>query len=189
MSITSTTCFRKRNCLAERLSSLVALSFVRYVASNLSRVASTTHRHRERPLPSDVIDTANFRYGSVSAKSPPPNVVGYVSQSGRPSTAARRLMVLPAAKSQSGQELPVATDRFRVGYLAMTSAVRYLQVAPEEASLPDLGSLPRFRAVVLAREVVSNDWRNRVSDWLVAAGCLYMLAWGHECSVWDDALD
>jgi hypothetical protein len=71
----------------------------------------------------------------------------------------------------------------------MTSVVRYLQVAPEEASLPDLGGFPPFRAVVLVREIVSNDWRNRVSDWLVAAGCLYMLAWGRECSVWDDAVD
>jgi hypothetical protein len=71
----------------------------------------------------------------------------------------------------------------------MTSAVRYLQVAPEEASLPDLGRFSPFRAVVLVRESVSNDWRNRISDWLVAAGCLYMLAWGHECSTWDDAVD
>jgi hypothetical protein len=71
----------------------------------------------------------------------------------------------------------------------MTSAVRYLQVPPGEACLPDLGRIRPFRAVVLVREIVSSDWRNRVSDWLVAAGCLYMLAWGHECSVWDDAVD
>lgn len=71
----------------------------------------------------------------------------------------------------------------------MTSVVRYMQVAPEEASLPDLGDFPPFRAVVLVREIVSSDWRNQVSDWLVAAGCLYMLAWGRECSLWDDAVD
>ena len=70
----------------------------------------------------------------------------------------------------------------------MTSSVRYLQVSPGETSLPDLGALAPFRAVVLVRESVSNDWRNRVSDWLVASGCLYMLAWGDECSVWDDAV-
>ncbi len=42
---------------------------------------------------------------------------------------------------------------------------------------------------MLVREDVSNDWRNRVSAWLVSAGCLYALAWGHECSIWDDAVD
>src|SRR4051812_42306439 len=71
----------------------------------------------------------------------------------------------------------------------MTSAGRYLQVTPGEASLPDLGGFPPFRAVVLVREIVSDDWRNRGSDWVVAEGCLYFLAWGHECSVGDDAVN
>lgn len=71
----------------------------------------------------------------------------------------------------------------------MTTAVRYLQVLPEQPSLPNLDGIPPFRAVVLVREIVSNDWRNQVSDWLVAAGCLYMLAWGQECSAWDDSVD
>ena len=71
----------------------------------------------------------------------------------------------------------------------MNDAVRYLQVVPEDAALPNLEGLPPFRAIVLVREAVSNDWRNRVSDWLVSSGCLYMLAWGIDCSVWDDAVD
>ena len=71
----------------------------------------------------------------------------------------------------------------------MTTDIRYLQLAPEEATLPELDGMPPFRAVVLVREIVSNDWRNRVSDWLVAAGCLYALAWGQDCSIWDDAVD
>jgi hypothetical protein len=71
----------------------------------------------------------------------------------------------------------------------MTTAVRYLQLAPEESNLPDLNGMRPFRAVVLVRETVTNDWRNRVSDWLVAAGCLYVLAWGKDCSVWDDSVD
>lgn len=28
-----------------------------------------------------------------------------------------------------------------------------------------------------------------MSKWLVDADCLYMMAWGHECSLWDDAVD
>jgi len=71
----------------------------------------------------------------------------------------------------------------------MTAAVRYLQLPQEEVHLPDLVGMRPFRAVVLIREMVSNGWRNRVSDWLVASGCLYALAWGEDCSAWDDAVD
>jgi hypothetical protein len=52
-----------------------------------------------------------------------------------------------------------------------------------------LNGIRQFRAVVFVRETVTNDWRNRVSEWLVDAGCLYMLARGEDCSVWDDAVD
>jgi hypothetical protein len=70
----------------------------------------------------------------------------------------------------------------------MTGSIRYLQIAPEAQELPAIETSP-FRAIVLVREGVSNEWRNRVSDWLVASGCLYMLAWGIDCSIWDDAVD
>lgn len=36
---------------------------------------------------------------------------------------------------------------------------------------------------------VSRDWRADVSDWLVHSGCLYMMAWGLDCSLWDDSVD
>lgn len=70
----------------------------------------------------------------------------------------------------------------------MTSSLRYLRLDPGGA-LPALDGAGPFRAVVLVRLPVDNDWRNQVSDWLVAAGCLYMLAWGDECTKWDDAVD
>lgn len=70
----------------------------------------------------------------------------------------------------------------------MTADARYLQVTPE-TELPSLAGMPPFCAVVLVRETVSDDWRNRVSSWLVSAGCLYALAWGEDCSIWDDAVD
>jgi len=38
-------------------------------------------------------------------------------------------------------------------------------------------------------QAVSNDWQSRVSEWLVNSGCLYMMAWGVECSSWDDSVD
>lgn len=32
-------------------------------------------------------------------------------------------------------------------------------------------------------------WQALVSEWLVRSGCLYMMAWGHDCSSWDDSVD
>jgi hypothetical protein len=71
----------------------------------------------------------------------------------------------------------------------MNDGVHYLQLQPEAVELPRLPCASPFRAVVLVREAVTNEWRNRVSDWLVTSGCLYMLAWGVDCSIWDDAVD
>ena len=70
----------------------------------------------------------------------------------------------------------------------MSPTLHYTRLDPGGA-LPPLGCAEPFRAIVLVRRPVDNEWRNRVSDWLVAAGCLYMLAWGHDCSKWDDAVD
>ncbi|MBX9796229.1 hypothetical protein [Sphingomonas sp.] len=54
---------------------------------------------------------------------------------------------------------------------------------------PPTLSLPAFKAVVVINQDVTNEWRDLVSDWLVASGCLYMMAWGQECSAWDDSVD
>ena len=64
----------------------------------------------------------------------------------------------------------------------------YIHLLPE-SSLPKFDNIPPFIAVVVIRSEVSNDWRNEVSDWLVESGCLHMMAWGHECSKWDDSVD
>lgn len=50
--------------------------------------------------------------GSISAWSPAPTIVRYAFRCARSSTAARRLMVLPSAKSQVGQERTPANVRF-----------------------------------------------------------------------------
>lgn len=67
------------------------------------------------------------------------------------------------------------------------SNVRYLWL-PSGATPPDLEVGP-FRAVIVVEQVVDADWRGRVSEWLVARGCLYMMAWGRDCSAWDDSVD
>ena len=63
----------------------------------------------------------------------------------------------------------------------------YLHLPPESTP-PAIPHLP-FRAVVVVDEQVTDGWRALVSEWLVAIGCLYMMAWGDECSLWNDSVD
>ena len=44
--------------------------------------------------------------------------------------------------------------------------------------------------IAIHSDSVSNEWRNICCDWIVKSEqCYWALAWGHECSIWDDALD
>lgn len=65
-------------------------------------------------------------------------------------------------------------------------SVGYLHL-PEGCEPPALEKHP-FKAVVVLDQVVGGDWRDRISDWLVRSGCLYMMAWGPDCSAWDDSV-
>jgi len=53
----------------------------------------------------------------------------------------------------------------------------------------DIKLIRPFRAVVIIDANVNDEWRNNVSNWLIRSGCLYMMAWGNECSSWDDSVD
>ena len=55
--------------------------------------------------------------------------------------------------------------------------------------LPDIPVSPPSRVVVVAEVVVNAEWQAKVSRWLARSGCLYMLAWGTNCSTWDDSVD
>lgn len=66
-------------------------------------------------------------------------------------------------------------------------SVRYVHLSPEEAP-PSLAHAP-FRAVIVADVDSSQDWRERITDWLVQSGCLYALAWGKDCEKWHDSVD
>jgi hypothetical protein len=70
----------------------------------------------------------------------------------------------------------------------MTESVEYIQLIPE-TPLPEITFLSPFRAVVIDETAVSTEWQSLVSDWLVHSGCLYMMAWGINCSSWDDSVD
>jgi hypothetical protein len=70
----------------------------------------------------------------------------------------------------------------------MTDHLFYLHLPPG-SPLPDIGHLSPFRAVVIIEAQVGAEWQGKVSDWLVRSGCLYMMAWGHDCTTWDDSVD
>jgi hypothetical protein len=55
--------------------------------------------------------------------------------------------------------------------------------------LPDIRHLKPFKAIVIIEEEVLEEWQARTSTWLVDSGCLYMMAWGLNCSSWDDSVD
>ncbi len=69
----------------------------------------------------------------------------------------------------------------------MHEAISYLHLAPE-SSLPEIANEPT-RMIVIVEAEVSPAWQSLVSDWIVRCGCLYMMAWGIECSSWDDSVD
>ena len=54
----------------------------------------------------------------------------------------------------------------------------------------DLPQKPYILVIAIHSDSVSNEWRNICCDWIVKSEqCYWALAWGHECSIWDDALD
>jgi hypothetical protein len=64
----------------------------------------------------------------------------------------------------------------------------YLQLKPGQA-LPSLEVYRPFKALLVIDETIDNEWQSMVSEWLVRGGCLYMMAWGRNCSSWDDSVD
>jgi len=59
---------------------------------------------------------------------------------------------------------------------------------PKGKSPPPIDPLP-CRMVILIEDDVSPEWQDEVSKWVVKTGCLYMMAWGENCSSWDDSVD
>jgi hypothetical protein len=70
----------------------------------------------------------------------------------------------------------------------MRPSTFYLHLPPD-AEPPTMPTLSPSRVVVIVEVSVGHIWRSKVSDWLVDSGCLYMLAWGPDCSLWDDSVD
>ncbi len=67
-------------------------------------------------------------------------------------------------------------------------SLEYLRLTPD-GEIPQASRRNPFRAVVVIEEPVSTEWQADVSAWLVASGCLYMMAWGLDAGSWDDSVD
>ena len=66
--------------------------------------------------------------------------------------------------------------------------LKYIRLEPN-IKPPDISKFSPFKSVVIIEELVTLEWQTIISDWLVNSGCLYMMAWGNECSSWDDSVD
>ncbi|MEO4042030.1 hypothetical protein AAFN47_10535 [Hoeflea sp. CAU 1731] len=71
---------------------------------------------------------------------------------------------------------------------ATKSMFEYISLHSGDQS-PNLGFDKPFKCLVMIREDVTDTWRDEVSRWLVESGCLWMMAWGRDCSLWDDSVD
>ena len=66
--------------------------------------------------------------------------------------------------------------------------VLYQRITPNDTLRPYAGPRP-FAAVVAIEMPVDPSWQRDMSKWIVESGCLYMMAWGLDCSSWDDSVD
>jgi hypothetical protein len=66
--------------------------------------------------------------------------------------------------------------------------IRYLRLNSGD-SFPAACDLSPFKAIVVVEEPVESQWQAAASRWLADSGCLYMMAWGEDCSSWDDSVD
>lgn len=67
-------------------------------------------------------------------------------------------------------------------------SVHYVRLT-DGGTFPELQNRTPFKAVVIVDEHSSSAFRSKASKWLVAEGCLYMMAWGKDCTSWDDSVD
>ncbi|MCE3606221.1 hypothetical protein LXA47_21805 [Massilia sp. P8910] len=70
----------------------------------------------------------------------------------------------------------------------MSHPVTYIHLGPGATPTGRVRRVP-YKMVVIADAAVSPEWQSQVSDWIVKSGCRYMIAWGVDCSSWDDAVD
>jgi hypothetical protein len=70
----------------------------------------------------------------------------------------------------------------------MRSIPVYIHLTPFSVPPPSVITGP-FLAIVIIEQCVALKWQLQLSTWLVESGCRYMMAWGENCSSWDDSVD
>lgn len=70
----------------------------------------------------------------------------------------------------------------------MTNSPVYIHLVPG-TDPAEISALSPYTAIVMVEAEVTAQWRSTISRWLVDTGCLYMIAWGKECALWDDVVD
>ena len=59
---------------------------------------------------------------------------------------------------------------------------------PTGSHPPEIKFSPN-RIILIIEQDVSPAWQAKVSKWIVDSGCLFMMAWGKDCSSWDESVD
>lgn len=68
-------------------------------------------------------------------------------------------------------------------------SVTYIHLLPESKCFFNSLLEGPSRVVVIVEAQVTPAWQHEVSRWLIEEGCVYMMAWGLDCSTWDDSVD
>lgn len=66
--------------------------------------------------------------------------------------------------------------------------VKYIHIT-SNSKLPNISNLKPYKCVVVINDKMTESRQAEISSWLVTSGCLYMMAWGNNCSSWDDSVD
>ncbi len=60
---------------------------------------------------------------------------------------------------------------------------------PAGSEPPVIGQDGPFKAVLVVEQDSAQEWRDRVGDWMIRSGCLFMMAWGRDAVEWHDSVD
>ena len=54
---------------------------------------------------------------------------------------------------------------------------------------PEIEGDAPFKCILVVNGKAQEAWRGTISQWLVSAGCLYLMVWGEDAEVWHDGVD
>ncbi|WP_456239030.1 DUF7684 family protein [Ruegeria lacuscaerulensis] len=63
------------------------------------------------------------------------------------------------------------------------------QFVPSDTLVLIPSHLGKYKCLLLIERPVGEEFRHELSRLLVSSGCLFTMAWGLDCSLWDDSVD